>query len=121
MLIRSTDEGKTWSKPQTLIDTPADDRHPAFMQLRDGTILCCFFTYMGQPEDGDFNKHPELATRVNVVRSFDDGKTWEKKPIVIKTPFISDEADGPLVLMHDGSVVLAINALGRRSKGFVHA
>ena len=109
MFIRSTDEGKTWSKPQTLIDTPADDRHPAFVQLRDGTVLCCFFTYMGQPENDDFAKHPELATHVDVIRSFDDGKTWEKKPIMIKTPFLSDEADGPLVLMKDGSVVLAIN------------
>jgi hypothetical protein len=115
MFIRSTDEGKTWSKPQTLIDTPADDRHPAFVQLRDGTIVCCFFTYMGQPEDDDFAKHPELATHVDVIRSFDDGKTWEKKPIVIKTPFVSDEADGPLVLMKDGSVVLAIN--GRPKTG----
>jgi sialidase-1 len=109
MFIRSTDEGKTWSKPQTLIDTPADDRHPAFVQLRDGTILCSFFTYVGQPENNDFANHPELATHVNIVRSFDDGKTWEKKPIVVKTPFLTGETDGPFVLMHDGSVVLAIN------------
>ena len=27
MIIRSTDQGKTWSKPVTLIDTPDDDRH----------------------------------------------------------------------------------------------
>jgi len=115
MFIRSTDEGKTWSKPQTLIDTPADDRHPAFVQLGEGTLLCSFFTYVGQPENGDFNKHPELATHVNIVQSFDDGETWEKKPIVIRTPFVSDEADGPLVLMKDGSVVLAIN--GRPKTG----
>jgi hypothetical protein len=24
----------------------------------------------------------KLATRANVIRSFDDGKTWEKKPII---------------------------------------
>ena len=60
MLIRSTDEGKTWSKPATLIDTPADDRHPAFLELRDGTILCSFFTYVGEPENGDLSKAPEL-------------------------------------------------------------
>src|SRR5438046_5340744 len=41
MITRSTDEGKTWSKPETLMDTPVDDRHPAFVQLRDDTILCC--------------------------------------------------------------------------------
>ncbi len=29
MLIRSADDGRTWSKPQTIIDTPWDDRSPA--------------------------------------------------------------------------------------------
>src|SRR6188472_1713267 len=29
MLVRSTDQGKSWSKPETLIDTKSDDRHPA--------------------------------------------------------------------------------------------
>jgi hypothetical protein len=48
MIVRSTDQGKTWSKPATLVDTPADDRHPAFVQLDDGTIVCSFFTYTGR-------------------------------------------------------------------------
>lgn len=47
MFTRSTDDGKSWNKPETLIDTPADDRHPAFVQLDDGTVLCCFFIYLG--------------------------------------------------------------------------
>jgi hypothetical protein len=47
MIVRSKDEGKTWSKPETLIDTPADDRHPAFVQLQDGTVICSFFIYLG--------------------------------------------------------------------------
>ena len=53
MIIRSTDEGKTWSKPATLIDTPVDDRHPAFVELTDGTLLCSLFTYTGT-EEGEF-------------------------------------------------------------------
>src|SRR4051812_3760157 len=56
MITRSKDKGRTWSKPQTLIDTPADDRHPAFLQLQDGTLLCTFFTYPGQAENDDYNK-----------------------------------------------------------------
>src|SRR5262249_36124918 len=46
-IIRSTDGGKTWSRPKVLIDTPWDDRAPNFCQLKDGTILCSFFTYPG--------------------------------------------------------------------------
>jgi sialidase-1 len=115
MVTRSRDEGKTWSKPETLIDTPADDRHPAFLELRDGTVLCCFFTYAGEPENGDFARDPERATRVNLIRSFDGGRTWEKKPRVLKTPFVSDETDGPMVRLRDGSALLAID--GRPASG----
>jgi sialidase-1 len=113
MFIRSKDQGKTWSKPETLIDTPADDRHPAFLQLRNGTILCSFFTYAGAAEDGDYVKHPELASHVNLVRSFDNGRTWEKKSRVLETNFVGDETDGPILRMKDGSVVIAIDGLSR--------
>lgn len=115
MMIRSIDQGKTWSKPETLIDTPADDRHPAFLELRNGTILCCFFAYSGEAENADFAKNPELATRVNVIRSFDGGRTWEKTPHRVQTPFVSDETDGPMVQMKDGSVLIPMN--GRPKSG----
>ena len=109
MIMRSTDEGKTWSKPVTLIDTPADDRHPAFVELRDGTLLCSFFTYSGEPENGDWGKESSLAVRVHFIRSFDGGRTWEKKSRQLQTPFSYDETDGPLVRLKDGSVLVAIN------------
>jgi hypothetical protein len=109
MIIRSTDEGKTWSRPATLIDTPADDRHPAFVELDDGTILCSFFTYVGEPENGDLRQAPELAARVHLIRSFDNGRSWEPKPRTLRTPFLYDETDGPLVRLQDGSVLIAID------------
>ena len=107
MITRSRDEGKTWSKPETLFDSPADDRHPAFVQLRDGTILCCFFIYLGEePEGGGEGKEP--APHVYFIRSFDNGRTWEKKPHLLGTPYYH-ETDGPMVRMKDGSVLVAIN------------
>ena len=115
MIMRSTDAGKTWSKPVTLIDTPADDRHPAFVELRDGTLLCSIFTYSGEPEGGDWGKDSPLAVRVHFVRSFDGGRTWEKKSRQLQTPFSYDETDGPLVRLKDGSVLVAVN--GRASTG----
>ncbi len=115
MIMRSTDEGKTWSKPVTLIDTPADDRHPAFVELRDGTLLSSFFTYSGEPENGDWGKDSSLAVRVHLVRSFNGGRTWEKKSHPLRTPFSYDETDGPLVRLKDGSVLIAVN--GRAPSG----
>ncbi len=77
MIIRSTDAGKTWSKPATLIDTPVDDRHPAFVELKDGTLLCSLFTYTGT-EEAEFARHPDEANHTVIVRSFDHGKTWDE-------------------------------------------
>ena len=109
MLTRSTDEGKTWSKPETLIDTPADDRHPAFVQLSDGTILCSFFTY----RNNSGNELP--AAHVNLIRSFDGGRTWEKEARPLPSPFLYDETNGPLVRLRDGSVLIALD--GRPKSG----
>src|SRR6185312_16405877 len=113
MIVRSIDQGKTWSKPETLIDTPSDDRHPAFVELKDGTVLCSFFTYDGEPKNGDPSNEP--AARVWFLRSFDHGRTWEKQPRRLQTLFLYDETDGPLLLLKDGSVLVAIN--GRAKTG----
>ena len=38
-IMQSDDEGLTWSKPETLVDTELDDRHPTILELDDGTLL----------------------------------------------------------------------------------
>jgi len=110
MIIRSPDEGKTWSKPMTLIDTPDDDRHPAWVELPDGTLLCSLFTYPGV-EFADFVNQPENAHRTVIIRSFDHGKTWDKQKVRPPSPFLADESDGPMILLQDGSVLLTISGV----------
>ena len=39
LMVRSTDNGHTWSAPDTLLDTPIDDRESGFTTLSDGTIV----------------------------------------------------------------------------------
>ncbi|MDO8587466.1 MAG: DUF6067 family protein [Armatimonadota bacterium] len=104
MLIRSTDGGKSWSKPETIVDTPYDDRHPNFCELPDGTLLCTFFTYTG----GDATKQPDEAHRATIVRSLDGGRTWEKTPRRPPSPFFGDATDGPIITLKDGSALLAV-------------
>ena len=89
MISRSTDEARTWSKPETLWDTPLDDRHPNFCQLSDGTVLCSFFTY------------PDGATMI--IRSTDEGRTWEQacEPLPGAT-------DGPIIELQDGSAAICV-------------
>ncbi len=108
MLIRSTDEGVTWSRPETLIDTPWDDRHPNFCELSDGTILCSFFTYPGGRQDP--GRDPSKTPLTGIIRSFDGGKTWEQTPKRLDGPFTSDSTDGPIIELPDGSALLAVSA-----------
>lgn len=103
-IMRSEDGGKTWSDPVPMIDTEWDDRSPAIAQLPDGTLVASLFTY------------PE--TSVAITRSFDDGKTWEQKPVMIRAPFHSLATDGPPLVMPGGSLLLA--AYGTEKEGDKH-
>ena len=109
MIIRSTDEGKTWSKPATLIDTPDDDRHPAWVELPDGTLLCSLFTYSGRRAWRHHQATRErLPHRQSFVRST-TARRGTRSSIRPPSPFLADESDGPMVLLKDGSVLLTIS------------
>jgi len=41
-IVFSSDQGKTWTKPAVAIDSPLDDRNPAFGQAKDGALVIGF-------------------------------------------------------------------------------
>ncbi|HEY3452983.1 MAG TPA: sialidase family protein [Bryobacteraceae bacterium] len=43
-IIRSFDDGKTWSWPETILDTPIDDRDAGVLETPAGTLLVTTFT-----------------------------------------------------------------------------
>lgn len=43
-LIRSSDEGQTWSHPQVIFDTPIDDRDAGIVETASGALLVTTFT-----------------------------------------------------------------------------
>ena len=63
-LMRSKDEGKTWSFPRTLIDGPLDDRDSGIVETRLGTLLVTTFTSVGyesilsHAENADLKQQP---------------------------------------------------------------
>ena len=99
-IMYSDDEGLHWTKPETLIDTPHDDRHPTILEAADGTWLCTFFTYA-------------LPRKVQswYMHSADAGKTWSEPKK------FSDEAqsfgNGPAILLKDGTVLCCVGGKGR--------
>ena len=43
-LVRSDDDGRTWSAPRTITDTPLDDRDAGIIETETGTLLLSWFT-----------------------------------------------------------------------------
>ena len=113
MACRSTDGGKTWSKPVTILDHRLDDGAHAVLTLRNSTIVCfigvqaSWYGYTQAPKG--FEKDIDgLNTKQFFIRSIDNGKTWSK-PIGLKSPgnFYERGHGGRPVELSDGSVLWA--------------
>ncbi len=81
MITRSSDAGRTWSKPETLLDHYLDDGPHALFRCADGTLLC-FITVQAswygfeQAPAGFQDDIDGLNTKQFVIRSTDGGKSW---------------------------------------------
>ena len=85
MACRSTDNGKTWSKPKTLYDGPRDSGPSATFTTRKGTVIqivnmqASWYGFPKAPKG-----HQKLNTQQLVLRSTDHGRTWSK-PVQLKS------------------------------------
>ena len=95
-IIRSEDGGLTWSAPTVMLDTPLDDRSPAAVGLTDGTVVASLFV------------SDEKNSQTAIIRSVDDGKTWDQTPRYLQAPFGDSATDGPPLELPDRSLLLAV-------------
>lgn len=91
-LISSRDDGKTWSKPRTITNSPLDDRDAGIIQTARGTLLVSWFTSLAFESPvwkGAYNKYARIGEKISdqtkkewlgnwMRRSVDGGKTWLK-------------------------------------------
>ncbi|MDO5553130.1 MAG: sialidase family protein [Planctomycetia bacterium] len=100
VLIRSSDNGLTWSPPQVIYAGPADDRDPSLFCTRDGTLLCSMMT--------DYDRRDIPAMKVQIIRSNDNGQTWSE-PIEINSPFRKLTAcSSPMIQLANGDLLLPV-------------
>ncbi len=95
--VFSTDEGATWSAPQVIYDGPDDDRDPSIAQLRDGRLLCSFFSL--RPAT---NGYTGLGTWL--LESTDQGRTWSAPRRLSDRYYCSS----PVRELGDGQLILGL-------------
>ncbi len=89
-MVRSEDDGKTWSPPVTITDTLFDDRDAGITTLFDGTLLLSWFTSYHHPDDprygdssvyADFFKGRERWRPVIEKITEEDKVRWLGRPL----------------------------------------
>jgi len=106
-MVFSSDEGKTWTKPALVVDSPADDRNPALGQARDGTLVVGYLRTATYDEKGRYD--PKLNKPVNtwVTRSHDGGKAWSESTPIDVTDIGWGSPYGKILTLPDGDMLMA--------------
>lgn len=77
-LVRSRDEGRTWSEPAVIYDDPDDNRDPHIAQMPDGSLRCTFFSLRpaAQP-NRPAGASPYDSSGVQIIQSHNNGYSWD--------------------------------------------
>ncbi len=111
-MVRSSDEGRTWTAPAILYDDEDDNRDPHVAQLDDGSIVCTFFSVAEKNHNRlktyEDPKNYEVERRdsgVQIIVSHDDGKTWDTKA---RTAIPGWLCSAPVRQLADGTCLLGL-------------
>ena len=74
VMIRSFDEGKTWTKPETVIDTPLDDRDSGVVPFGEKGVMVTSFNNTVEFQRGANPDDPYIQSYLDRVAALPDGE-----------------------------------------------
>lgn len=116
-IVFSSDEGKTWSKPSVIVDTPLDDRAPAFGQARDGTLVVGYYRDANYNEQGKYDRTLDRPHDTWVTLSPDGGETWTQPAEIDVSDIGWGSPFGRITTLPDGAMLMPIYGLEVRPPG----
>jgi sialidase-1 len=110
VLVRSRDQGQTWTREPELIHAhpQGGSQDPCMLQLRDGSILCSSYAWallnsaVAEKKENSMRHGPFVFLGGYLVRSQDGGRSWQG-------PIIPPATPGDMILDPFGKPVPAYN------------
>jgi BNR repeat-like domain len=116
-MVFSDDNGRTWTPPTVVVDSPVDDRNPALGQARDGTLVVGFWRTARYDDQGKYAPGSDKPTGTWGTRSRDGGKTWSEPTEIDVAQFGWGSPFGKIVTMPNGTLLMAVYGGQRRKPG----
>lgn len=106
--IESTDGGRNWSAPRTVVDSEWDDRNPALGQMRNGTLVLAYGECTHYDAAGNWDTS-RGGFDLFYVLSKDGGKTWSPKRPLFKGPLGNGCSPyGRIIVLKDGTALMSV-------------
>lgn len=116
-MVFSSDEGRTWTNPALVIDSPLDDRNPALGQTPEGAIVVGYLRNGNYDDNGRYDPKLEKPISTWVTRSDDGGKTWSESVQIDTADIGWGSPYGKILVMPDGAMLMSIYGGPIRASG----